>query len=521
MSSHRARELAEAVAPEGRARPVILTWLLLAGISGSLLLRATLAPPPGTVFVGTNYFVGDFYNYLSYVQQAGDGALVFRNKLAPPTLPPVLVNVEWLLVGWLAKALGGSPLLAYHLLGFVALLALVWLVDRWLVRGGLPPPRRLAGLLLVFTGGGLGGVLFAAGWLPGERALDLRAGLFPFLEVVANPHFVFGTALLTAALGAFAAGHPGRGVLLGNILALARPYDAALLVGVVGLATLLRWPVREWPRRLLPAAALVPVLAYDAWVFLFSPGYRIFSSEAYGTFGRLVPELLIAVGPAALVALTAMRLGDDDGPRRHRVYLALWAALAVTIAVLRPVSFSLQFLVGIGVPLLALGAIGLGRRRRGVLEAAVVVLAGTSMVVVWLLMHPLPGRYAPLDRWRLAAELRPVCRPGEVALSPPDIGLYVGAFTACWPYVSHAVSPEHAVRDAATRRFYAASPADRRLFLDETCVSHVVVPGGWPNGGLPPEAPFRRRLLVEGPGDGLAVYSREASTPCRPAPDSP
>jgi hypothetical protein len=151
----------------------------------------------------------------------------------------------------------------------------------------------------------------------------------------------------------------------------------------------------------------------------------------------------------------------------------------------------------------------------------VVLLAGTSIVAVWLLMHPIPGRYAPLDRWRLAAALRPVCRPGEVALSPPDIGLYVGAFTACWPYVSHAVSPEHASRDAATRKFYSGSPAARGRFLDEACVSHVVVPGGWARGGLPPETPFRLRLEVDGPGDGLVVYSREGGAPCRTRPVSP
>ena len=99
------------------ARPVAFTWLLVAGVSGALLLRAALTSPPGTVFVGTFYYVDDFYNYLSYVQQAEDGALVFRNKLASPTLPPALVNLEWLLVGWLSVLLGGAPLVAYRLLG--------------------------------------------------------------------------------------------------------------------------------------------------------------------------------------------------------------------------------------------------------------------------------------------------------------------------------------------------------------------------------------------------------------------
>ncbi|MCG6924388.1 MAG: hypothetical protein LJF30_03610 [Acidobacteria bacterium] len=497
------------------ARPVVLTWLLLAGLSSALLLRATFSSPPGTVFVGTFYYVDDFYNYLSYVQQAEEGALVFRNKLAPPTLPPALVNVEWLLVGWLAALLGGAPLIAYRLVGLAALAVLVHQVDRWLVRGGLPPPRRLPGLLLVFTGGGLGWVLVAL--KSGLRPYDVVAGVYPFVEALANPHFVVGTALLVAALGAFATDRPGLGAVLGNILALARPYDAALLAGVAALAVLVRWPPTRWPRRLLPLAALVPVLLYDAWVFLWSPGFRIFSAPVYSTSGPSLLELALAVGPAALIALTAARAGAGGPEGRHRLYLALWATLALLTVVLRPVSFSLQFLAGVGVPLLALGAIGLGRLRRGILEAAVVVFAGTAATVAALQLQPNSYRNVPAERWRVAAALGEVCRTGEIVVAPSDIGLYVGGLSSCWPWASHSASPEHASREAATGRFYSGTPPERSRFLDEVCATHVVVPRAWPAGGLPPGAPYRRGVEVDGPGGGLAVYSREPQASCRPA----
>ncbi len=498
------------------ARPVAFTWLLVAGVSGALLVRAALTSPPGTVFVGTFYYVDDFYNYLSYVQQAEDGALVFRNKLGSPTLPPALVNLEWLLVGWLSVLLGGAPLVAYRLLGLVALAAFVVIVDRWLLRGGLPPPRRLAGLLLVFTGGGLGGLLVATGWIGRLRPYDLIAGLYPFVEAVANPHFVLGTALLAAALGAFAGDRPLSGVVLGNVLALVRPYDAALLIGVEGLAVLLRWPPREWPRRLAPLAALAPVLAYNAWVFLGSPGFRVFSSPRYASSGPSLPELAIAVGPAALVALLTLRIRDTgaDVARRHRLYLALWAALAIAMVALRPVSFALQFVAGVGVPLLTLAAIGLGRLRRGVLETAVVLFAGTALTLTWLQLGPNDYRNVSADRWGVAAALRPVCQRGELVLAPPDIGLYVGGLSACWPWVSHSFSPEHASRDEATRRFYSSPPEERARFLDEVCVTHLVVPAGWPGGGLPAGAAYQRRLEVDGTGGGLAVYSRVPGVPC-------
>jgi hypothetical protein len=502
----------------GGRRAAQLVFLLLAAVSLSLALRAWLAPPRGTVFVGTFYYVDDFYNYLSYVEQAERGAFVFRNKLADPSLPPSLVNLEWLAVGWLSALLGGSPLVAYRLFGLLALAALVLGIERWLTRSGLPPDRRLAGLLLVCTGGGLGGVLLALGRLPGERALDVLTGAFPFVETIANPHFLAGTALLLAALGAYAAGRHATAAALGTVLGLVRPYDAALLAGVEGLAVLLTAPARAWPRRLLPVAALLPVLAYNVWLFLASPGFSVFSSPRYASMAPSPADLAVAFGPAALLAVTAVRCRGKDSAG-HRLRLALWATLALLLVLLRPVSFSLQLVVGIGVPLLVLGAVGLARLRRGTLETAVPLMASTAVVVAWLCASPGPSRYAPAERWRVAVALRAVCHPGETVLAPPDVGLYVGGLTPCWPFVSHAAAPDHDARAEAVRRFYTLStPEMRASLLESRCVAHVVAPPRAPAGWLGPATPYRPRLEVPGPSGGIAVWSRDAAVACAALP---
>jgi hypothetical protein len=369
----------------------------------------------------------------------------------------------------------------------------------------------------VFTGGGLGGVLMISGRIPVTSAYDVLAGLFPFVESLANAHFVAGTTLLLAALGAFAGGRPWVGAALGTTLVFVRPYDAALLGGVAGLAILVERPVREWPRALVPVAAMAPALAYNVWVFFYSPGFRIFSSPHYASAAPTPLELAIALGPATLAALTAVPAWRQGGEaaRRHLLRLSLWAALALLVAVARPMSFSLQFLAGVGVPLLALGAVGLARLGRAVLETAVPLFATTALVVTWLQLQPNAYRNVPADRWQAAWALRTVCRSGERVLAPPDIGLYVGGLTACWPWVSHSYAPDHDARSEVAARFYAGPPAARERPLDEVCPDHVVVPGAWPRGGLPEGAPYEQRLEVAGPAGGLAVYSRMASVPCR------
>jgi hypothetical protein len=167
---------------------------------------------------------------------------------------------------------------------------------------------------------------------------------------------------------------------------------------------------------------------------------------------------------------------------------------------------------------LTLAAIGLGRMRRGILEAAVLLFAGTALLVTWLQLRPNSYRNVPAERWGVAVALRPVCERGDLVLAPPDIGLYVGGLSACWPWVSHSYSPTHASRDEATRRFYTSAPEERARFLDALCVAHLVVPADWPRGGLPADVPYERRLEVDGSSGGLAVYSRAHGAPCDPRP---
>jgi len=492
------------------------------GTSAALLLRAALRPPTGAVFVGSFYYVDDFYNYLSYVEQASRGELAFQNKLAPPDAPAALVNLEWLGVGWLSALLGGRPLLAYRLFGILAVLALVALVDVWLGRVGLPARARLPALLLVFTGGGLGGPLAALGLVEPAGALDVRAGLYPFQEVVSNPHFVVGTALLLLALLAFADGRAVLGVVAGTVLGLVRPYEVVLLVAVLAISTLATRSRAAWPRGLLPLVGLAPVVLWNAWLFLASPGFRVFSSARYAAVGPTPLELAIALLPGAALAVAAWWVpAPDELSARHRLLLALWAGLAVAVGVARPVSFSLQLMVGIGVPLLALSAVLLARMGRGVLEAAVVLLAGTSLYVVALTAGP--GRWhVPAERFRVAERLRAICRPGDVVLAPPDVGLYAGGLSPCWPYVSHAAAPAYPERDREARRFYSpdAGP-ERGAIVDRACARVVVLPPTpGPDGGdwSLEESGFREVPDDSGRGGGPAVLVRDRLPPgCPPA----
>jgi hypothetical protein len=506
----------------------VLVWLLLSTWTGSLYLRAALHPPPGRIFAGTFHWIDDFYNYASYVQQSEDGAWAFRNKLLePPRTRPELVNLEWWLLGKVSLGLGRRPFLAYRLFAVAVTFLLVSGVERWLARVGLPASHRLPALALVFLGGGLGGLLFELTDLPVRQCGDLAIALFPFLGVLANPHFVAGTTLLVWSLYALAVmpapTGPLLGVGLGTVLGLVRPYDLALLALVRVLGVAATEPPRRWPRQLAPLAGLGPVVAYDLWVFFGSDQFASFRSG--GQFPPLL-EFVPALAPALLLAFLAWTTpASDPATWRARVHLWMWVAVTLFIILARPGTFGLQFVVGMGLPLLILGAVGLGRFAPRWTALAAVGFATTAVVATRVVLASDPHWFVPRERMAAAEVLRGACRPGDLVFAHPDVGLYAMGLSSCHAALAHPALSDYRERLAEAVRFYdsATRPQERAAILDRRGVTHLMLPG---EGGPRPVAwlgPQTRFHRVAGVGARDALITIYARTPTRipagPAPE--
>ncbi len=494
-------------------RPVIVAWTFTVAWSAAPYLAATLNPPAGTRFLGAFRYVDDFYNYLSYARQAEDGSFVLRNKVLLDDHRPALVNLEWSLVGAMGRLLGGRLILAYRVFGLLASALLLWAFDLWLSRLELPPPHRLPALLLLTTGGGLGGLLFTLGSRPMPECLDLYAGLFPSIGLLFNPHFVAGTALLAFALLRYEAASSPRALVLATLvataLALVRPYDFVLLAVVRTTSVLLLDPVRRWPKALLPLAGMLPAVAYLYWLFYRNPAFSFYSDTAYRF--PAITDFAWALGPAAFLALGALgRTAGAPQERRAIVHLAVWAGLGLLVIVAQPVHFSLQFLVGIGFPLLALGAVGLARYPASLTLAAVAAWS-TTLVIAWgLVLTPNPHWLTSRENMEIVAALEPQCRAGDIVMAPPDLGLLVYGLTPCRALVSHPIAPDYEKHLQEVQRFSVASPGERRELLDRVRVRHLILPGDagpTPVAWLGPDSRYQRVAVVGSPGR-FSLYVR-------------
>jgi hypothetical protein len=509
-----------AAAPRWRdARAALWITFVLCAVSTAPYLRAGLGPPAGRSFAGTFHWIDDFCNYVSYAQQAESGRLVFEDKLSTAPQRPALVNLEWWLVGRISALLGRRPFVAFRVLGALATLALVAAVFQWLRGLGVPASHRTAAAVLVCTAGGLGGALFELTDRPVQRCPDLAIGFHPFLSILAQPHWTAGTALLLWALWCtWRARTPGQhaaAVALGTLLGLVRPYDLVLLVAARGLAVLAGVRAARWPARLLPLAGLLPVVAYLGW--LFRSGFGAFSSSAYGGIALPPLDLVWALGPPALCLLAGLPL-RTAARRAAALHLAAWIAVAALFVLLRPLSFSLQFGVGMGAPLLLLAARALARFRPAVTMLAALLLGSSALVAYRIVWRPEPAWFPLAERRAAAVALREPCRAGGLVLAPADIGLFTIALTSCRAYLSHPASPGFALRQRETSAFYGqADPAARSAWLERRCITHLVLPGdagedaaAWVGAG----AGFRRSGVVRGGFGALSLYERPRPASC-------
>jgi hypothetical protein len=461
------------------ARPVLACWTFVGLVTTAPYVVAAAVPPPGRAFAGTFHWIDDFYNYVSFVQQAEDGRFVYQNKARLEEHPPALVNLEWWTVGGLSRACGRRPFLAYRLFSLAVLAGFLLAADRALRRLGLPSSRRLPALLLVATGGGLGGLLFELTPRPVSRCADLSLGLFPFLEILANPHWLAATWLFLETLLAFDGSRAGswRAVGLATVLGLVRPYDLVLVTAVLAASILLSTPARDWLRSFVPLLGLVPVALYNYWVFIAIPTFAAYSDTRY--WMAPTGDFLLGLGPAAIVALSILRVpAGSDGERALRVRLWAWAGLAFVVVVARPVNFSQQFTIGAGLPLLLLAAVGASRARPWVLAGLVAALGTTAVVALRIVSRTDPNWHVPAYRRHAALAMRGTCRPGDLAFSPADIGLYTIGLTACRAFVSHPFAPGFEERQAQARAFYGDMPPPARMaLLDAWRATHLVLPG--------------------------------------------
>lgn len=502
-------------------------WLLIAAlvavaVANMPMLLGFLTAPTSTVYTGIDSTApGDVNVYLSYLEQARQGNLIFRDLFTSEAQAGTLFNPFWLGLGLLGGLLGLPPLLTYMLarvvLGFFLLLVIYWAAAFFFtdIRH-----RRMA-WLLASVAGGVGAWVAPfieahyGGAPPGSAwPMDLWVSeAFTWLSLHHSPHFLAASMLIVATVvwliqaaerGAWRPGlYAGAAMLLlysfhpFHVVSLAMVTVALLVVAVV------RNRRRAWRVLVSFGGAWLltaPALAYQAWSVWRDP---------VGA-GRAAQNILPTTWPWVTVVsygwlLLAAVIGAISLWRRGSIrsqLLVAWGA-AHLVAMYAPVFFNRRLTHGLNIALALLAApvvvwaFDWLKRQRAVKEfheaialALFVVLFGLSPLWVygqdlsflldrgrsWPYYFYLGTEYRDAFSW-----IRQNTSPDSVVLSSDITGNFIPAKTGRAVVIGHNVETlSFARKRQELNQFFDPATSDdwRRQWLAKHGVSHLIV-GPW------------------------------------------
>lgn len=457
-------------------------------------------------FTGSLFGVEDGNSYLAKMRLGARGEWLFTLRTTSEPHDSALLFLPYLLLGHLARLIaGGAPapvgtlIAVFHGARLVFDLALVLVIYRFAaVFVRRPATRRLA-LVLITLGGGLGWLvsLLGAGELFGSLPVDFIVPEgYTFLILFGLPHLALArSALLLGFLCLFAAlrRNSARDTLLAGacwiVMGLAVPFYIAVVYTVLGAWGLAVWlRMRRFPTtlfiRAVGAALLpLPLLAYNAWVFLTNEVFAQWASQNQLPSPHLA-HYVLGYAVLGLLAIRALRWAWQRGAARMPYLLLVSWVIVAPVLVYVPVNVQRRLAEGVIVPLGILAAIGLrhltGRRPALVRGAALALALGTS-VLLWLgglvsALAPARPIFRPAAEIEAMEALNAHAPRDTVVLSRHETGNLLPVHTDLIAYVGHGPETIHAdEKEARVTAFLRdeLAPAPRAALLAE--VDYVLV----------------------------------------------
>lgn len=432
--------------------------LYLAGIFLLLILVPYLyaASAGGDEFIFGGFLLNpiDGNSYLAKMYQGWTGEWQFRLPYTPDPGEGAYLFLFYLFLGHLARILGLTLPVTFHLARILAAVLLLVSLYRF-YHQGLGQSGDLAFLLAIF-GSGLGWLatvfeLFTADFWVAEA--------YPFLSAYANPHFPLALSLMLFALTNLADDQRRSGrvqeflfILTGFLLALILPFGIVLVLFL--LFGLWLWDMvgrisRREPLNLFSSAPEIirrglalamggaPVTLYYLWAVTDHPQLAVWNAQ------NLTPsppwwDVLISFSPALPVALLGGWLAWRAGEGSQRASI-IWLVLGLVLLAL-PVGLQRRFILGYYIPLTGLAAYAVDRilsgqslKKRIVVAGLLLLMIPTNLVILLTAWFGIQTHDEQIYLYRREAQafawVRKATEQDALIMAAPESGLLIPAYT--------------------------------------------------------------------------------------------
>lgn len=421
---------------------------------------------------------GEWLFQLPYTAQQGEGGYLF---------------LFYIFLGHLARWTQIEPIFIFHLARVLGAVFLVFSLSRYLSvsLGSVDRSvlRRIVQLLLL--GSGLGWLAAFAGGFTMDFWV---AEAYPFLSMLANPHFPLGLAILLQYLSALQMdrlGNYGVWIVAGVLVAIILPFGVVVAAVISALVVAIRfWRDKRIAWR-LPFVFLFPaggLLLYQFLVILNDPLLAAWNSQNH-TPTLPVWDLLISFAPAILLAGAGLWQWIRKRSDPNLDSAAAWLIAGVVLAYI-PFPLQRRFLLGLYIPIGIFAGVGMlalvANKIRAFKRLFGIVFLFSIMTNVFILLGGIQAG-SQHDLWlyqrsdQQAALIwldKHVCANRPVVLANPVLGLFIPANTQCRVIYGHPFETVDAIaREEEVRRIFSEgmTTEDLQVYLENWQVSYILL----------------------------------------------
>ena len=486
----------------------LFVWLVIASVlvlTSLPYLYGYLSCPPDKQFMGLMLDVPDHGQYLSWFQ-GFQSAFLVSNKLTPEPNEPVFFNLLWWTLAQIARFTGLSYAPLYQIFRWVAGVAFLWVLYRFVAHFVHSGWQRRMVFLLTALSSGLGWILIVL-----KYTLTRGESLYPldvyiaegntFLCILGYPHFIFAAAFIVGVFTLLWQGYQKQqlryAILAGMvalILGLHHAYDLIILYGVWGAFFLLVWlRERRFPKHLFWSEVVLGLISFGPAL------YAVYLTSAdplwdevlaqFANAGVYTPDpfhLLILFGlPLVIAALTwtgFVLLHDLDD---QSLFICTWFGVGFLLNYI-PTDFQIHMLNSWQVPMMILAVKGLRnyggpavsewlsswrwawspeRISQYLMILLLIVVLPTNLYLWSWRFVELQRRDYPYYLYRDEVEalnwLEEHADPADVVLSSITIGQYVPALSGNTAFLAHwAQTVDFYDKTERVERFFDIAASD-------------------------------------------------------------
>jgi hypothetical protein len=290
----------------------------------------------------------DVYTYVSFIEQAKQGKVLFENLYTTDPQQPALLRPSYFFIGKFAHLTGLSSIAAYHLSRIVLTILFIFTLYGFL--GLFFKKNRIAALIFALVSSGLGflfGSLF-------KNSIDLWVPeAITFMSLAEAPHFILAQLLMVLIFWNFLKKRYFLAGLLLFMLSLEHPFN--LFPIFVTLVILLLWE-RKFSFSMV-------------WMILFSAaglGYQLFELATNPVLRSWSTQnILLSPDPVSYIVgfgllIPLAFIGGENFLKeqsQERKLIIAWFSASFVLPFF-PVAFQRRFIEGIHLPLAILAVEG-------------------------------------------------------------------------------------------------------------------------------------------------------------------